>query len=201
MSRSPIPFCYPTTPHVRKHGPVGYKHWEHYREWLRDDFEFLCVYCLRREVWDRKRALWVVEHLVPREKSPALALDYTNLVYACASCNSAKSARSVPDPCTQAYGRLVYVTDDGHIHARNAEGQKLIRSAALDEDDAVRWRWKWIHVLRSWQKHEPALYRAHLGLPDDLPDLLKLKPPGGNTRPQGAENCCYRRRLDDTPSS
>ncbi len=196
MKSSPIPFCYPAKPHVRKHGPAGYKNWDDYREWLRDDFDFRCVYCLRREVWDRKRALWAVEHLIPREKAPHLALEYANLVYACASCNSAKSARLVPDPCQHAYGKLVTVTDDGNIHALHPEGKRLILSAALDEPDAVRWREEMIARIKGYKKHEPERYRSALGFPDDLPDLESKKPPGGNTKPAGAKNCRYRQRAD-----
>ncbi|MEY4488453.1 MAG: hypothetical protein RIQ79_961 [Verrucomicrobiota bacterium] len=198
MKSSPVPYCYPVQPHVRKHGPFGYKHWDDYREWLRDDFEFRCVYCLRREVWDRKRALWAVEHLIPRATAPHRALDYTNLVYACVLCNSAKSAQLVPDPCQYAYGKLVSVTEDGRIHALNAEGQRLIRSAALDEEDLVRFREERIALLRNYKKHEPERYRAAMGFPEDLPDLEGKKPPGGNTKSDGAKNCRHRQRLNGT---
>lgn len=194
-SRS-IPFCYAPRPHVRKHGPAGYARWEHYREWLRDEFDFVCVYCLRREVWERRRAQWVVEHLIPRAKAPELALEYTNLVYACVSCNSAKSDQTIPDPCRYAYGELVFVTDDGLIHARNSEGRSLIRAAALDAADAVGWRRKQIRVLRALQRHDAELYRALLGLPENLPDLVRHRPaPPSNRKPDGAKNCHYEQRL------
>ena len=45
------PFTYPVTPHVRRHGPSGYANHAEFRQWLRDEFAFSCVYCLLREVW------------------------------------------------------------------------------------------------------------------------------------------------------
>lgn len=198
-SPRPIPFCYATRPHIRKHGPAKYPRWEHYRDWLRDEFDFVCVYCLRREVWERKRAQWVVEHLVPRAKAPELELEYTNLVYACVSCNSAKSAHDIPDPCRHAYDDLVFVTDDGCILPRTPYGKFLIRSGALDAPDATRWRKETIRLFRVLKKHDPELYRVKLSFPDDLPDLSNLRPPpGGNSKPAGVENCRYQQRADGT---
>lgn len=47
-----IPFEYPSAPLVRRHGPVGYLDYSSFRPWLRDEFGFRCVYCLRREQWE-----------------------------------------------------------------------------------------------------------------------------------------------------
>lgn len=194
MSRA-VPFCYPAQPHARKHGPRGYKNHDEYRPWLRDDFDFRCVFCLRREVWDERRAVFAVEHLVPRKYAPDRALDYTNLVYACGSCNSAKSTKPAPDPCSHAYGKLVEVHQDGTIHALNAEGHVLIRSTCLDDPATTNWRRLLIGTLRSHAKHAPDLYRTMLGFPANLPDLTKLTPPGGNTKPGSETVCRHQERL------
>ncbi len=64
MPPSPDPppsavFAYPPTDHVRRHGPRGYENYENYKPFLRDEFDYRCVYCLLREVWfpDRHRYL------------------------------------------------------------------------------------------------------------------------------------------------
>jgi hypothetical protein len=44
-----MPFAYADAPHVRKHGPSGYVRYQSYKDWLRDEFAFRCVYCLERE--------------------------------------------------------------------------------------------------------------------------------------------------------
>ena len=42
-------FTYPSPPHVRKHGPMGYPKYGHYHNWLRDEFTFTCVYCIAKK--------------------------------------------------------------------------------------------------------------------------------------------------------
>jgi hypothetical protein len=44
-------FRYPMSAHERRHGPRGYQDYRSYKPWLRDEFEFRCVYCLCRERW------------------------------------------------------------------------------------------------------------------------------------------------------
>jgi hypothetical protein len=43
------PFDYPAQPHVRRHGPIGYATAESFQPWVRDEFSFRCVYCLRQD--------------------------------------------------------------------------------------------------------------------------------------------------------
>ena len=135
-----------------------------------------------------------MEHLVPRKRDPKRELDYTNLVYACSSCNSAKSAQPAPDPCVHAYDKLIEVQDDGTIRALNAEGRLLIRTACLDDAETTTWRRLLIGNLRCYAKHEPALYREMLGFPSDLPDLTKCVPPGGNSKTRSEFTCRYQQR-------
>ncbi len=40
------PFQYPPVAGSRIHAPMGYADAESYREWLRDEFAFRCIYCL-----------------------------------------------------------------------------------------------------------------------------------------------------------
>jgi hypothetical protein len=69
----PDPFVYPAAPHIRKHAPAGYKNYQDYKPWLRDEFEFRCVYCLHREMWSRDRhAVFSVDHVIPLAEDPRL---------------------------------------------------------------------------------------------------------------------------------
>lgn len=190
---NPEPFLYPTQPHCRKHGPSGYSDYADYKDWLRDEFDFRCVYCLRRETWERRRAIWVVEHLVPRSKRKDLATSYTNLVLACTTCNSWKSAERMPDPCKLAYGSLVSVADNGTITPHCADGRRLIRVASLDDPDAIRWRRQEILISKVLKRHEPEAYRIRMGFPENLPDLLNTRTKQ-NTKPEGAKNCRYEQK-------
>ena len=49
------PYKYPDSEHTRRHGPHGYTDYERFREWIRDEFLFRCIYCLHREKWTRPR--------------------------------------------------------------------------------------------------------------------------------------------------
>jgi 5-methylcytosine-specific restriction endonuclease McrA len=85
----PKPFAYPAELYRRRHGPV-YRDPKTYKPWLRDEFEFRCVFCLRREVWLDGHNSFSVEHLKPFDLAPELLCEYSNLVYSCNRCNSFK---------------------------------------------------------------------------------------------------------------
>jgi hypothetical protein len=191
------PFQYPQQAHVRKHGPLGFTDYADYKDWLRDEFDFRCVYCLRREAWQPRRAVWVVEHLIPRTLRPDLTTVYSNLVLACATCNSWKSADHMPDPCQVGYGLIVRVAKDGAIHALSPEGQKLISVARLDDEESTEWRWKHIHLIKNYRIHEPDEYQRWMGFPHLLPDLANRRVKG-NTKPEGAKKCRYGQKMAGT---
>ena len=56
------PFVYPAQPHRRRHGPRGYAGYESYRDWLRDEFSFRCVYCLNHEQWVIAKGAFAIDH-------------------------------------------------------------------------------------------------------------------------------------------
>ena len=60
---------------------------------------------------------------------------YENLLYTCRSCNSAKSDQIVPDPGKTAYGKCVTVHPDGTIEALNEDGEILIETLRLNNED------------------------------------------------------------------
>ncbi len=190
---TPEPFIYPIKPHQRKHGPEGYSDYSGYKDWLRDEFDFRCVYCLRREAWAPRRAVWAVEHLIPRKDRKDLATTYSNLVYACATCNSWKSADHMPDPCKTAYGELVSVDSEGRIRALKPKGNTLIKVARLDDADSIEFRRKHIRLIRNLYLHDREEYHRWMGFPSDLPDLANTKVKH-NAKPEGAQNCRFEQR-------
>lgn len=197
----PDPFAYPATPHARRHGPRGYQDYGDYKPWLRDEFAFRCVYCLEREAWYPDRAAsFSVDHFVPRSADPARECDYDNLVYACTRCNSVKQAGVVClDPALVAYADHLAVGPDSRIAALSSEGQDVIDLFHLDDEPAVGVRREVFAVLTARADHPgspavDALYRAHFGYPADLPDLARLRPSGGNARPDGVAASHHARR-------
>jgi len=119
-------FEYPAEPHSRRHGPAGYDDYGSYRDWLRDEFTFRCVYCLHRERWYGRPGSFDIEHFIPVSVDPRGKCEYTNLLYACRTCNAAKSdVLAVPDPCTVAFGDCLRVKTDGEIEPLNEAGRRL----------------------------------------------------------------------------
>jgi hypothetical protein len=93
-------FQYPSQGHERRHQPRGYSNYRSFKPWLRDEFCFRCLYCLRRETWSSDAdQSFSVDHLKPRVTHPHLVCDYANLLYACCGCNTLKqdvTFRSTP---------------------------------------------------------------------------------------------------------
>ncbi len=194
----PGPLTYPSGAHVRRHGPAGYLDDEHYKPWLRDEFDYRCVYCLCREVWFPDGAsCFSVEHLVPTSISPSGLTRYDTLVYACSFCNSSRSNRALPfDPCA-GLGRHLTIQRDGVVVGLDLFGSAFLDSCRLNRSELAAFRRKIRAVLALIDSPDPAaaeLCRAYLAYPDDLPDLSILRPPGGNTRPEGVAQSAFARR-------
>lgn len=189
-----VPFTYPARPHARRHGPTGYADYTSYRPWLRDEFAFRCVYCLRREAWGRVFGEFAIDHFLPVKFRPDRATDYTNLLYACGPCNLKKGERFVADPLTHLLSDRLQVADDGRVTGLSRECRQIVEVMQLGSPELVEFRAMWIDILRLATAANPLLYRRILGFPDDLPDLVTLQPPGGNTLPQGVEESFLRQR-------
>jgi hypothetical protein len=182
-------FEYPTEPHIRLHGPAGYNNYSSYRDWLRDEFMFRCVYCLHREQWYDRGATFHIDHFIPVTAEPDRQCEYSNLLYACATCNEAKKAiLGVPDPCKVAFHDCVCIMADGSVKALNDCGEKLTQTLRLNSESNVRSRSRWMRMLEVLRTKEPTLYLEYMGFPDDLPDLQKKRVPS-NTKPEGVSNC------------
>jgi hypothetical protein len=194
IGETPEPFAYSAVPHARRHGPYGYKTYESYRDWLRDEFSFRCVFCFRREQWSLVMGTWDIDHFAPQHGHPQRRLDYENLLYICHACNITKSDHIVPDPCEVAFGESVEVHEDGTIDALNESGEVLIETLRLDNKDHTRFRHLVINTLRSLVIHDRQTYILWMRYPDDLPDLSRLRPPG-NTKPEGIDDSCYAHRI------
>lgn len=192
-----MPFAYPTTVHVRTHGPTGYTDYRSYKPWVRDEFGFRCVYCLFRETWyPNGQASFAVEHARSQHVATDLVTNYTNLLYSCNRCNSWKQIAELLDPTREALGSHLRVDHDGSITHLTDEGLRLIRVLHLDGDDETRWRHRMLDLLRR-ALEEPVdmgVLKDLFGFPEDLPDLAALRPPGGNVLSGGVRDCHYERR-------
>ena len=178
-------FDYPSGPHLHIHGPRGYADNDSYRPWLRDEFRFRCVYCLSREQWGRVSGEFDLDHFVSQKARPDLVANYDNLVYACARCNLAKASQRVPDPLAVLTLETVWVLPDGALEGRSNDAKSLILKLDLNSPRMISWRLIWMRIVELAQRNDKTLHRRLMGFPGDLPDLARLRPPGGNSRPAG----------------
>lgn len=195
MTQSLHPFRYPATPHVRRHGPQGYRDYRDYFPWLQDEFMFRCVYCLKRQVW-APTDIWSVEHIVSQADDPNRECDYENVVLACQFCNQYKSAATVPNPSEIAYGNCLRVDDaTATVIPLNDEGRILERVLKLNHPKQINMRRRWLDILAIMARCAVDQWEKLMGFPDDLPDLKRKRPTGGNSRPDGVEHCWFERHL------
>ena len=188
-----MPFRYPAKS-SRRHGPRGYATCESFRPWLRDEFSFRCGYCLMREQWGKVRGTFDLEHFVPISHDAARRLEYDNLVYACASCNAAKQDKCISAPLEALSADDIQVFDDGRIEGRSPAAREIILAIGLDSEANTEFRRTWIEIIALARQHDAQLYERLMGWPDDLPNLSRLRPPGGNSRPEGIAQSHFARR-------
>lgn len=189
-----VGFVYPESPRERRHGPQGYASYSSFRPWLRDEFCFCCVCCLLRERWGKAFGEFDLDHFVPQRLDPQRVAEYDNLLYCCASCNASKGGQAIPDPMLVLIADQIIVQEDGALLALSSDAERLIRVLDLDSDDYRRWRQMWIRIIQLAQQYNPQLYRQLMGFPEDMPDLARLRPPQGNTRPEGIQKSYYEQR-------
>lgn len=178
-------FAYPDSRDHRRHGPRGYAKYGGYRPWLRDEFAFRCAYCLIREQWGRITSEFDVDHFQPQSLRPDLVANYENLVYACRRCNSVKSDLATADPFFVMCRERIAIKEDGALLGLDTEATRLILTLDLNSPRLVEWRVTWIRIIDLARERDPSLYHRLAGFPADLPDLERLRPPGGNARHDG----------------
>ncbi|MCL4206017.1 MAG: hypothetical protein KJ000_26330 [Pirellulaceae bacterium] len=195
-----VPFPYAKSVHDRRHGPRGYAEPARYKPWLRDEYQFRCVYCLCRERWcpDGEDS-FSVEHFRPQSVSPNESCDYDNLMYTCCRCNAAKrDLTGLLNPAEIPLADHVEILEDGTIRGLTEDGWHLIRVCQLDRPNLTEFRRGIFDILRGLELlgeiARGNLLRRYFGFPSNLPHLAALRPPGGNSRPDGIRNSFYERR-------
>jgi hypothetical protein len=196
-----MPFIYAEAPYARKHGPGGYERYQSYKDWLRDEFTFRCVYCLERERWyPNGYAGFGVDHVKPKGQAEYahLVCHYPNLVYACNRCNTAKDGSLLIDPCEVAFGAHLQVNDEGEIIGLTLEGRRVINILGLDLRLPTNERKARLRILKLYRRYPAdeevrALYLDAFGFPEDLPDLA-VHSRAANTKPGGVSQSYHCQR-------
>lgn len=141
-------FVYPKAKHTRRSDPGPYKDYSTYKPYLRDEFKGACIYCRMRDS-SLDKALFAVEHHLPQTHFPMLITAWTNLYYACRTCNGAKSDffpsvrhkpyEYVPTPCTDVmFDHLRYRGANVVPHSKT--GRFVEELLDLNEPKSVEYR-------------------------------------------------------------
>lgn len=186
-------FDYPESRSDRIHGPAGYTSYEPFRAWLRDEFTFRCVYCMKRETWGQVTGDFELDHFQPQSVTPGLSLDYFNLVYACRRCNLVKLDQSMDDPLLHLSSDFLRVLSDGTVTSDRPQTRRLMRQLDLNSPKLKKWRVMWLRIVHLAKLGDSNLYRQLAGFPEDLPNLGRLRP-RSNSRPDGIEMSWYAKR-------
>lgn len=133
------------TPKRRSITTAVSRHQAH-RDDLRLDFNQRCGYC---DDWDYyKTTYYEVDHFVPEDVMVTMSnTDYSNLVYACRSCNNAKRAKwpskdekltlvndeGFIDPCDQTYQDHFERDGNGKIIAKTKTGKWMYVALKLSK--------------------------------------------------------------------
>ena len=137
---------------------------------------------------------FAIDHFQPMAIHPDCATDYDNLFYVCGPCNLRKTDEIVLDPLLAMTAEAVGVHPDGTIEARTPDSLRIVDLLQLDLDSLTEFRSLWIDVIKLAAANDPELYRRLLAYPADLPDLSSLRPPGGNSRPEGIAKSYFKRQ-------
>jgi HNH endonuclease len=186
-------FDYPRPKEERRHGPANYAAYESYRPWLRDEFDFRCVYCLKRETWGQVTFEFELDHFEPQSLNPQLRLDYLNLVYACRRCNALKRDQAVADPFRLLRATLVRTLPDGSLQPHDHDTHRLVRQLDLNSPRLKSWRVMWMRIVALAKDRDENLYFQLVGFPENLPNLSQLRPPL-NARKEGLAHSWFAQR-------
>lgn len=112
-----------------------YQRYGSYKEYLRNDFKQRCGYCNSIDSLSTYSAVFQIDHFVPKKKFEQFfdVDDYSNLVYACPTCNRYKSDKWIStdptvsiqnkkgfvDPCSEQYSEMFLRDDTGKIVAKD----------------------------------------------------------------------------------
>ena len=114
-----------------------------YRNQLVLDFNHRCGYCDDKDI--PRAASFEIDHFVPQKMDGNRVTDYTNLVYACKSCNNAKrhkwptGDKNKPndgkqgwiDPCCRYYDAQFERSEDGKINPTTELGEWMYENLTM----------------------------------------------------------------------
>lgn len=193
--------------------PEVVSHYSHWKEALAVEGRYQCVYCAIAEASFGGRRNFHVEHFRPKSKFPDLLLDYFNLFYACAICNTFKgndwpsepvhdhTVATYPMPSAVDYSSLMVMDTDYTLRGCCTAGTYLVWRLALNRAQLVRERRMFVLLRRMDNLRESGFGALEQSLGDDdeavqlngravltaLRELMAAREELRSSRPYGAD--------------
>ncbi|WP_298193728.1 HNH endonuclease [Metallibacterium sp.] len=170
------PFSYPKSKHVRREHPGAFATYTKYKPALRTEFLEKCVYCRRPD--GGLSDDYGVDHYRPKSQFPALIASYTNLFYACNSCNRRKGGfwpskeqlqdgLFVPNPCDHVMiEHLRY--KHSCVEAKSSAGKFALEMLDLNDPTLVKYRQALITIIDATESKLREAYAIHKGRIDQI---------------------------------
>jgi hypothetical protein len=136
---------------IRSQDPPRLLKYKKYKPFLRIDFLRRCAYCHIPELRFGGARNFAVEHFRPKKIFPHLISEYSNLYYACNTCNDFKGARwprpsehnrghSFVDPCETSMAEHIAIDSSGISRPRTPAGRYTAAHLNLDREFLKLWR-------------------------------------------------------------
>ena len=100
----------------------------------------------------------------------------------------------VPDPMAELTSDNLGIQPDGSLECYSAAAEAIVLKLDLNSPEMISWRLLWIRIVELARDCDASLYERLMGFPDDPPNLGRLRPPGGNSRPDGIAGSYYALR-------
>jgi hypothetical protein len=111
---------------IRTQKPPQYTNYKLYKEYLRVEFDYCCVYCKVREPEIGGSHSFHIDHYAPKYLFPEKATDYANLFYSCRECNTHKG-KFWPDKSRRDRGQFILNPCDHNLNEHyDQQGDKWI---------------------------------------------------------------------------
>jgi len=147
-------FRYPKQLHSRRLSPGPFTQARQYINALQEEFYGSCVYCM---VPDGLGITFEVEHYRPESRFPKLATKYSNLFYACRTCNGRKGkkwkerrrdAEFIVNPCDDRMTQHLRFRGS-RVDAQSTAGEFTSETLQLNDDEALKVRERFVLAVEN----------------------------------------------------
>ncbi len=121
----------------------AYRNYRGYKKYLIKDFSNRCGYCDGSDTWHGGYKYYHIDHYQPKDQFPELKTTYSNLIYACPTCNLSKSNKwpGFLNPIYDDLNAHLNRDEEGVILGNTVEGKNVVKELNLHlERHAVIWK-------------------------------------------------------------